>query len=287
MRDVRVLDDQINVWHRPAAPGSPTIVLIHGLTGTSRWWVPVITELADILGLVSIDVRGRGQSWEAPGPYHLSALAEDVVGVMDALDIGQAVLAGYSMGAWIAALVAIEHPERVDRLVLVDGGLAVDPDPTIDAEEALSRAVGPSLARLKMEFEDETAYFEWWRRHPALEGRWNPGMEQVFGYDIHRVDGSWRVRANREAIIEAGRGLTVDDRVRNTARMVEVASELLVVDHGMLDQPGGFVPVEMARRAAEDNDSIEVSLHRGLNHFTLMLGDGASVVADKIRIAQA
>lgn len=254
------------------------MVLIHGLTGTSRWWVPVISHLPDDRGLIALDARGRGQSWQAPEPHDLAALADDVILSMDHLGIDEAVIAGYSMGAWIAALAAIRHPGRVSRLVLVDGGLATERDPDLDTEEALSRTVGPSLARLDMEFKDRSAYFEWWQRHPSLSGRWRPELERVFAYDLHEVNGSWRVRANRDAIIVAGRGF-VDDEIRNVAREVEVPAQLLVVDHGMLDQPGGFVPLDTARDAAAGNPHIEVSLHRGLNHFTLMLGDGAPAVA--------
>jgi pimeloyl-ACP methyl ester carboxylesterase len=281
MEDVRIAvsGGEINVWHRSAAKGSPTVVLVHGLTGTSRWWIPVISHLPDDRGLITLDARGRGQSRKAPAPYDLGALAEDAILSMDHLGIDEAVIAGYSMGAWIAALAAIHHPGRVSRLVLVDGGLATERDPDLDAEEALSRAVEPSLARLDMEFEDRSAYFEWWQRHPSLSGRWRPELESVFVYDLHEVGGSWRVRANRDAIIVAGRGLIVDEEMRNVAREVEVPARLLVVDHGMLDQPGGFVPLDVARDAAAGKPHIEVSLHRELNHFTLMLGDGAPAVA--------
>jgi len=284
MEDVRIAvpGGEINVWHRPAAEGSPTVVLIHGLTGTSRWWVPVISHLPDDRGLIAIDARGRGQSWQVPEPHDLAALAEDVVLSLDHLGVDEAVIAGYSMGGWIAALAAIRHPERVSRLVLVDGGLATEIDPGLEPEEALSRAVGPALARLDTEFEDRSAYFEWWRRHPSLSGRWHHDLEGVFAYDIHEVNGSWLVRANRDAIIAAGRGLTVDDEVRNVARDVPRPAQLLVVDHGMLDQPGGFVPLDIAREAAAGNRQIEVSHHRGLNHYTLMLGDGAPLVADAV-----
>lgn len=281
MKDVTVSvsGGALNVWHRPAGEGSPTAVLIHGLTGTSRWWIPVISHLPDGLGLVAIDARGRGQSWQAPPPYDMSVIADDAVAAMDHLQIERAIFAGYSMGAWIAALAETRHPGRVSRLVLVDGGLATERNPELDAEEALSRAVGPSLARLDMEFDSPEGYFGWWQQHPALAGRWQRRLEEVFSYDIHRRGGSWRVRAERNAIIEAGRGFIVDEEVRNAARGVGAPTDLLVVDHGMLDQPGGFVPLEIAREAATGNDNIELTLHRGLNHFTLMLGDGAPAVA--------
>jgi len=284
MRDVLVpvVGGEINLWHRPPAEGSPTAVLIHGLTGTSRWWIPVISHLPDDLGLLVVDGRGRGQSWRTPPPHGLIALADDSVAAMDHLGIEEVIVAGYSMGAWIAALIESRHPRRVSRLVLVDGGLAGEAEPDLDVEEALTLAVGPSLARLELQFADPPAYFTWWQQHPSLVGRWHDQLEDAFGYDIHQVEGMWRVRADRDAIVEAGHGITVDDETRNAARSVGSPGLLLVVDHGMLDQPGGFIPLERARQAAEDNDNLDVRMHRGLNHFTLMLGDGAPLVADAV-----
>ena len=57
---------------------------------------------------------------------------------------------------------------------------------------------------------------------------------------------------------------------------------LLVVDHDMADQPGGFIRLETAQEAVAANPNIELSLLEGLNHYTLMFGDGAPLVAEAI-----
>lgn len=271
-----------NVWYREAKANSPTVVLIHGLIGNSRWWTPVISHLPADLGLIALDVRGRGASWEAPGPYHLKTIADDVVLCLDRLGIESGTVVGYSMGAWVANLIGKHHPDRADRLVLVDGGFPIEFDEGLDAEEILDQIVGPSLQRISMEFDSVNEYFSFFSQHPALAGRWNPTLETFLSYDVHQVDNKWTARANREAIIQAGYDFTLDPDTVSAWREVESSTTLLVVDHDMTDQPGGFIRLEIAQEAAAANRKIQWRLLEGLNHYTLMFGDGASLVAEAI-----
>lgn len=279
---VPVNGGDINVWYREAKADSPTVVLIHGLIGNSRWWTPVISHLPADLGLIALDVRGRGASWEAPGPYHLKTIADDVVLCLDRLGIESSTVVGYSMGAWVANLIGKHHPDRADRLVLVDGGFPIEFDEGLDAEEILDQIVGPSLQRISMEFDTVNEYFSFFSQYPALAGRWNPTLETFLSYDVHQVDNKWTARANREAIIQAGYDFTLDPDTVSAWREVESSTTLLVVDHDMTDQPGGFIRLEIAQEAAAANRKIQWRLLEGLNHYTLMFGDGAPLVAEAI-----
>ena len=281
---VPIDDGLINTWHRPADAGSPTVVLIHGLTGTSRWWIPVISHLPAELGLLAIDARGRGQSWQAPPPYGLATIADDVARSLDHLGVETATVAGYSMGAWIAALLAVNHPDRIDRVVLVDGSLPIETDPGLTAEEIVTRAVGPAVARLSMGFQSMTAYFGFWQDHPAFIDAWHPQLEDVFSYDVHDVDGVIEARANTDAVIAGGSDFALDAAANNAHRSIAVPTTLLIVDHGLLGQPGGFMSEAAAATAGKDNPNIGVQMLDGLNHYTLILGDGAPRVAATISV---
>ena len=279
---VPVNGGDINVWYREAKADSPTVVLIHGLIGNSRWWTPVISHLPADLGLIALDVRGRGASWETPGPYHLKTIADDVALCLEHLGVESGTVVGYSMGAWVANLIGKHHPDRADRLVLVDGGFPIEFDEGLDAEEILDQIVGPSLQRISMEFDSVNEYFSFFSQHPALAGRWNPTLETFLSYDVHQVDNKWTARANREAIIQAGYDFTLDPDTVSAWREVESSTTLLVVDHDMTDQPGGFIRLEIAQEAAAANRKIQWRLLEGLNHYTLMFGDGAPLVAEAI-----
>ncbi|MGB8362322.1 MAG: alpha/beta hydrolase [Acidimicrobiia bacterium] len=281
MRDIAVAvpGGVINAWCRPAAVGEPTAVLIHGLTGTSRWWVNVIEHLHAGLGIVAIDVRGRGGSVEAPPPFHMAELADDVARCLDQFSIDRAIIAGYSMGGWIAGVFADRHPDRVDRLVLVDGGLPLPSDPGMDAEELIGAMVGPSLARLDIVFETEDAFFDYWKAHPALERHWDDSMRPALRYELRKTGDAYEVVANAEAIREGARQITVDPATRSIGESVEVPTHLIVVEKGTADQDGGLVPLATAEGAAAANPNLTLEYLEGLNHYTLILGAGAAQVA--------
>lgn len=284
MRDisVEVPDGRINVWHRPAGEANETVVLIHGLSGTSRWWGRVIEHLPVEVGIAAIDVRGRGGSFEAPPPFDLVSLSDDVARTLNQLEIDRAAIAGYSMGAWVAAIFGQSHEDRAERLILVDGGLPIPSDPGAAAAEIIDAAVGPSLARLEREFETEEDFLDYWKSHPALEHHWDDGMSDLLSYELTPVDGVFRVLANPEAIRVGARQITVDADTRAAAEEVTVTTRLIVVERGTADQDGGMIPLDSARRVAEANPFVTMEYLLGLNHYTLVLGSGAPAVASAI-----
>ncbi len=108
----------------------PAVVLVHGLGASAEYWSNLAPYLAKAGFRVYIpDLVGYGRS-ERPADFSYSVRDEAavVVGFMDALGLKQVELGGWSMGGWIAVLVAEQHPERVSRLMLFDAaGLNVPP----------------------------------------------------------------------------------------------------------------------------------------------------------------
>jgi 3-oxoadipate enol-lactonase len=96
--------------------GSP-LVLIQGV-GVGRW-EPVADRLARRFQVITIDNRGIGASDTPPGHYSTRMMADDVLAVLDHAGIQRASLVGTSLGGMIAQELALAHPERVDKLVLV------------------------------------------------------------------------------------------------------------------------------------------------------------------------
>lgn len=100
-------------------PGAPVLVLLHGLGEGSASWDDVAPGFAERFGVVALDLRGHGASgW--PGEYSYELMRDDVVGVLDALGLGEVVLVGHSMGGAVAHLVTQTRPDRVAALVLED-----------------------------------------------------------------------------------------------------------------------------------------------------------------------
>lgn len=99
----------------------PPLVLVHGFGGSRAMWDDVIAALPAHLPLVRYDLRGFGASAQDEAvPFRH---ADDLLALLDHLGIERAHLCGLSMGGAIAARFAIEHPDRVARLVLVSPAL--------------------------------------------------------------------------------------------------------------------------------------------------------------------
>jgi pimeloyl-ACP methyl ester carboxylesterase len=282
MRDLPILVEggRINAWIREARGEAPTVVMVHGLTSTSRSWLRVIGFLPERYGVIALDVRGRGQSWQAPPPYGFAAIIEDIDRSIDVAAAKPVVIAGHSMGAWIVARYAASHPDRVERCVLVDGAISTMFDTSLPPTEIIEAAVGPALARLSLEFASPEDYFAWWQSHPSISGRWTEDLADILRYDIHEVgEGRWVSRVNRDAIVETGGETALDEEAATAWARLSMPTDFIVVDHGMFDQPGGFIPLRSAEEAAAANPNIRVHMIEGVNHYTVIWGDGAERVA--------
>ncbi len=106
------------VYYQVAGVGEP-VILVHGLSASSRWWVRNIPALAQRYRVYMLDLPGFGMMRRFRRRFALDELASGIVAWMEALDIQQAHLIGHSMGGYICLRMAAQHPERVKRLVLV------------------------------------------------------------------------------------------------------------------------------------------------------------------------
>jgi 3-oxoadipate enol-lactonase len=110
----------------------PPLVLLQGL-GVGRWgWEPIVDRLARQFRVITIDNRGIGASDAPAGSYSTRVMASDVVAVLDDAGVASAAVAGTSLGGMVAQELALAHPDRVDRLVLVatiPGGRLTAPMP--------------------------------------------------------------------------------------------------------------------------------------------------------------
>lgn len=98
-----------------------SLVLIGGLGADHSTWLTTAHKLAQDFHTIIFDNRGVGQSSAPEGPYTTEEMAQDTLELMTALNIPQAHIAGHSLGAYIAQCVAINSPERVNKLALIGG----------------------------------------------------------------------------------------------------------------------------------------------------------------------
>ena len=135
-------------------PNAEPVVLVHGFASTKEvnWvnpsWVSTLTRAGR--RVIALDNRGHGASSKLydPAAYHSATMADDVQALLDHLNIECADVMGYSMGARIAAFLAVDHPARVRAVIL--GGLGIRLVDGVGLPESIADALeAPSLADVR------------------------------------------------------------------------------------------------------------------------------------------
>lgn len=168
----KIKTSTIELYYEIHGEGKP-LVLISGL-GYSNWqWHKMVPLLAEYFQVITFDNRGVGQSDKPAGPYTAQMLAQDTVGLLDALNIEKAVIVGHSMGGFIAQAIALDFPQRVEKLILCStnfGGPNHAPI-TPEAMKVLTDVTSDALTRFKNGLAVSTAA-GWSEKNPAMIEEW-------------------------------------------------------------------------------------------------------------------
>ncbi len=265
-------------------PAGPPVVAVHGITSHSGAWAPVARALGERVQLIALDLRGRGASNTLPPPYGTAVHVDDVIAVLDAVGLERAVLAGHSLGAYIVARLGAKHPDRVERLVLVDGGLTIPGTENVDPQAFADAFLGPAIARLRMTFSSPAAYLGWWQQHPAIGGG-QVAAADLADYAAHDLTGTEpQLRpAPSEAAVRADAGELAE--LGTHAHRLSVPAHLLCAERGLQNQPQPMQPMALAEAwAAEDPERRRATFVPDINHYTITLSQrGAEVVANALR----
>jgi pimeloyl-ACP methyl ester carboxylesterase len=194
--------------HVRYAGAGPAVVLIHGYGETGDMWAPMATELARDRTVIVPDLRGLGLSAKPAGGFDKKTQAGDIAGVLDALHVARADVVAHDIGNMVAFQFAVQHPERLRRIVLIDA-----PVPGVGPwEEILKNPLlwhfrfgGPDMERLVAgreriyldrfwnDFSADPAHFpESAREHYAalyaLPGAMHSGFAQFAAFDQDAID---------------------------------------------------------------------------------------------------
>lgn len=103
-------------------PASPPLLLVHGGRDHARSWDVIAAAFADRFHVIAPDLRGHGDSeWVSDGSYEMGDLVADMAALFDALDIEDAAVVGHSLGGNVALRHAGIYPDRISRLVVIEG----------------------------------------------------------------------------------------------------------------------------------------------------------------------
>jgi pimeloyl-ACP methyl ester carboxylesterase len=248
-------------------------------------WQAVARHMPADWTLAAPDLRGRGHSHDLPGPYGLDRHARDVAAVLRHFG-GRPVLAGHSMGAYIALLTRDAHPELVRRLVLVDGGLPLPVPEGTDPDAVLDATLGPAISRLRQTYPDTEAYLDFWRAHPALADHWTADVEAYARYDLIGENGQLRSRAAEDAVRADGRDVLAEKPFADALSRLTKPTPLLTASAGMFGAPPGLLPPEVIATWQERVPALRPQTVPGANHYTILFErEAAAAVSQAIRAA--
>lgn len=279
---------RVGVWEPSAGTegegpdAAPTVLLIHGVTASHLSW-PFVAERLPHARVIAPDLRGRGRSNALAGSAGLDAHARDLVAVLDALGVQRCVVVGHSMGAFVALVLGDRHPERVSRVVLVDGGLPLDLPEGLSADEAIRLVLGPTADRLAMRFASVDAYLDFWRAHPAFRGDWTPELEAYLAYDLVGDEPDLRPATSyatlEEDSIDQNTGTAILDALGNLRH----PTILLTAERGLLDQLPALYAAERLPGLLAAYPGLEHLAIPDVNHYTIAMSPrGADAVADVV-----
>jgi pimeloyl-ACP methyl ester carboxylesterase len=278
----------------PPEQADAVVLAVHGLTSSLMIWRTVARELArrTRLCLLVPDLRGRGHSAHLSGPFGFQAHIADLLAVLDHFRTQRAVVAGHSLGAYIAASFAEQHPERAAAVVLVDSGLPFHAVPKGDPAEVVERAFGAAIGRLRMTFGSVDEYVERWRAHPAFARAWQPGFAQVWNddldayarYDVTGEPGSVRCVVSETAVLADSEEMLVDESTRTALDRVHAPVHLVRASRGVNGYDLPLIARHQLQRFAAVRPDAYVQEVWGVNHYTLVLGQssGPRRVADAV-----
>lgn len=265
------------------------VLAIHGITSNGMVWRGVTREVtrAAPLSVYAPDLRGRGDNAALPGPYGLATHVTDMLAILDHVGAERAVLVGHSMGAYVAARIAAEHPERAAGLVLVDGGTTVSELTKKAANAAHAFLVGPALARHAMPFMSAQAYLDFWRQHPAFADAWNADVEAYVLHDLSGKPGAFRYVINVAAVEADSDDMVSDPSDRDAINRVRGPLSLLRAERGALGDERPLIKQSELDAFVAEHPEAHVESVRDVNHYTLLLGDspGPGRVAAAIETA--
>lgn len=130
----------LEMYYEIHGSGEP-LVLIHGAYMSIRSnWAALIPTFAETHQVIAVELQSHGHTTDRDTPITYEAMADDVAALLDHLGIEKAAIFGYSMGAGVAIRLAMQHPEKVSRLIAASGSISYDglPDDFYDMISQIS-----------------------------------------------------------------------------------------------------------------------------------------------------
>jgi pimeloyl-ACP methyl ester carboxylesterase len=250
--------NNLKVHYKTSGTGQPVIILLHGFGASVYSWREVITPLSELGTVIAFDRPAFGLTerplvWETgKNPYSPEGQVDLLIGLMDNLDIDQAVLVGNSAGGTVALNTALSYPDRVTGLVLVDaavyqgGGSPPFLRPVLNTPQM--DHIGPLIARrISLQGDD------------FIAGAWsNPSLisEEIYqGYRKPLQTDNW------------DRALWELTKASQKSKLPEKLSEITISSLVISGEDDQIVPVEYSVKLSRDLPDAVLAIYDDCGHL--------------------
>jgi len=236
----------------------PTILLIHGMAGSSRTWRDVMPALARDYNVLAPDLLGHGESAKPMGDYSLGAFASGLRDLLAVLGLGQVTVIGQSLGGGVAMQLAYQHPELSDRMVLVgSGGLGREVSwmlrlLTLPGAEYVMPILFPPFLRDQGDMVSSELHKRGWSA-PHISEMWRAYASLTQAENRHAF-----VRTLRAVIDPGGQSVSGNDRLYLAASMPTMI---------IWGDEDPIIPIQHAYDAHEAIPGSRLEVFEGAGHF--------------------
>jgi pimeloyl-ACP methyl ester carboxylesterase len=267
----------------PVPTGAETILLVHGITANALAWSGVVEAVDGQVDVIAPDLRGRAGSRDITGPWGIDYDVDDLIAVLDHAGLDRVTVVGHSLGGFVACTLARRHPDRVTRVIAVDGGLGFPLPAGSDGDAILAAVLGPAIAKLEMTFDDLDAYVRFHHDHPAFAGNRSVGFREFLRRDAIASDGRIVSSCVADAVRADGCQVLFDESVGTAIAYLDCPTTLMYAARGLFDEEQALYNETRLALVALDPDRVRLRLVPDTNHYTIVVpGPGADAIADEI-----
>ncbi|TDQ40304.1 2-succinyl-6-hydroxy-2,4-cyclohexadiene-1-carboxylate synthase [Aureibacillus halotolerans] len=238
-------------YHDQGSKGGQTLLLLHGFTASLEAWEPFVSLWSQHARVVSVDLPGHGKTMVPADPsrVQVQSIAEDLCALLDALDIQEAIILGYSMGGRVALAFGSMFPEKTTRLVLE----SASPGLRTESEREQRKTQDNQLAE-KIKQSGMPAFVAYWRNIELFASQKNLPQSVREHLDQQRLQNS----VNGLAVSLQGMGTGAQDSYWEALSFMKMPVILVV---GELDHKFRAIAEEM--HAILPNATLQVCQNAG------------------------
>jgi pimeloyl-ACP methyl ester carboxylesterase len=266
VRDEYIIAGDLTFHYLQWGEQGPPIICVHGITANAFCFQALADELSSTHRVFAYDLRGRGDSDKPESGYSLSIHANDLAEIIDALELKRPIVMGHSLGAMIGLYFAAHYPEKVSKLILIDGGGHL-PWRTLEEQPAWLTV---SIGRLGTPVASFEEYVQRLKIAPFLGPYWNEYLDMYFAHDVYyQHDGLVISKTYPTSAQEDLKYLIDEYNPEVLWSRVQVPTLLLRAGQGLFTSDDQLVTQAEADKIQQNIKGCEFVNYPALNHYTI------------------